>query len=273
MSEPTTPHTPHNWDAASTAYHENFADFAGLYVPEVIGFLEPTANDAVLEVAAGSGALTTQLAPRVASLLATDFSPKMLEILDARVRDAALENVRTRVMDGQALEVKDASFDRAVCNFGIMLFPDRAAGLSEMRRSLRPGGRGVVSAWSTPARFETFGAFMGAIAKALPDFPPPAGPPPIFSLADPQSFTEQMEAAGFSDVRVEHVSHDFQFASAEDLWRIFAIGAPPAQALFDRIGPENVELVHQALLENMKARFGDGPVRMSNVATVGIGHA
>jgi len=101
----------------------------------------------------------------------------MIEVLRERMEAVGATNVRFAVMDGQALELEDASFDAAASSFALMLFPDRARGLSELRRVLRPGGRAVVSGWAVPDKFEVFGLLLGAISAAFPDMPPPPALP------------------------------------------------------------------------------------------------
>ena len=94
-----------------------------------------------LDVAAGSGALSIPAARLGAQVVATDQSPAMLELLDKRARKDGL-SVDTRVMDGNALELDDNSFDMAGSQFGVMLFPDMPKGIREMARVVkarRPG--------------------------------------------------------------------------------------------------------------------------------------
>lgn len=213
------------------------------------------------------------LARRVKSVLATDFSPRMLEVLRERMQAAGITNVTVEQMDGQALSVEDASFDCAACSFALMLFPDRAKGFSELRRALRPTGRAMVSAWAGPDKFEAFELFLSALKAAFPDMPPPPVPPPVFSLANPADFKREMEDAGFCDVEVGHVSRDFEIAGFESAWKMFTVGAPPVQMLFDRVGPEGKERVRDALATVIEDRFGNGPIRITNVATVGCGAA
>ena len=50
-------------------------------------------------------------------------------------------------MDGQALPFPDASFDLVASQFTFMMYPDRAAGIREAFRVLRPGGALVFSTW------------------------------------------------------------------------------------------------------------------------------
>ncbi|MGD8281965.1 MAG: rRNA adenine N-6-methyltransferase family protein, partial [Gemmatimonadota bacterium] len=68
---PPSPHTPERWDAASRAYADRIASITGAFAREIVDRLALSEESDVLEVAAGSGALTEMLFPRVRSLLAT----------------------------------------------------------------------------------------------------------------------------------------------------------------------------------------------------------
>jgi ubiquinone/menaquinone biosynthesis C-methylase UbiE len=59
-----------------------------------------------------------------------------------------IANIKTCLMDGQALEFGDNTFDFAYSIFGLMFFPDRLKGFREMHRTLRPGGRAAVTSWA-----------------------------------------------------------------------------------------------------------------------------
>ena len=270
----SSPDTPESWGAASRGYAEEVAPLLmRAFVDPLIERLDVGENDRVLEVGAGSGALTEVLFPRVKSLVATDFAPRMIDVLRERLEALGATNVRCEIMDGQALECEESSFDAAACSFALMLFPNRRKGFSELCRVVRPAGRVAISGWAGPDKFEAFGLFLAALDAAFPDMPPPPTPPPVFSLADPTEFKFQMEAAGFRNVEVEFVARDLEVPDFEKMWSMLTVGAPPVQVLFDRIGPSGKERVREQLYEIIDKRFGAGPIKMTNVATVGSGSA
>lgn len=269
-----TPDTPESWGAASRGYAEEVAPFLmRAFADPLVERLNVGKNDRVLEIGAGSGALTEVLFPRVKSLVATDFAPRMIDVLRERLEALGATNVQCEVMDGQALELEDSSFDAAACSFALMLFPNRRKGFSELCRVVRPNGHVAISGWAGPDKFEAFGLFLAALDAAFPDMPPPPTPPPVFSLSDPIEFKHQMEAASFRNVEVEFVARDLEVPDFEQMWSMLTVGAPPVQVLFDRIGPSGKERVRDQLYEIIDKRYGGGPIKMTNVATLGSGSA
>lgn len=269
-----SPDTPESWGAASRGYADDVAPYMmRAFADPLFERLNVGEHDRVLEVGAGSGALTEVVFPRVKSLVATDFAPRMIDVLHERLEALGATNVVCEVMDGQALEFEESTFDAAACSFALMLFPDRAKGFSELCRVVRPQGRVAVSGWAGPDKFEAFGLFLTALQAAFPDLPPPSTPPPVFSLSDPAEFKLEMEAVGFRDVEVEYVARDLEVADFEKMWSMLTAGAPPVQMLFDRIGPSGKERVRDELHEVIDKRFAGGPIKMTNVATLGSGSA
>jgi ubiquinone/menaquinone biosynthesis C-methylase UbiE len=98
----------------------------------------------VLDVAAGTGDSTLMAARRVGPLgyvLAADVSASMLNVAAEAARKESLTNVETRVMDAENLALDADSFDAVISRIALMLFPNPAKALAEMRRVVKPGGR------------------------------------------------------------------------------------------------------------------------------------
>ena len=158
----------------------------------------------MLDVAAGTGALTLAAARTGAHVLATDFSPGMV----ARIAAANLPNVEASVMDGQALDLADGCFDAVFSIFGVIMVPGWRQGLSEMGRVTRAGGLGVVTTWQDGGA-ATF-LLLGQIRRKL--FPGRDGmtmPNAVKALSDPSDFARELITAGYQDPQIEHVTHDY----------------------------------------------------------------
>lgn len=269
MSEQPTGDTPEAWGAAAHGYATHAPRLMGPFAADFADLLDLNDRMHVIEVAAGAGALTTTLSNRAGSVLATDYAPGMIAVLKDRIAAENLSNVECRVMDGQSLDLEDASFDRAACSFGLMLFAQRAAGFGELFRVLKPGGRVMVSAWAGPDQMDAFTIFATALKQAFPDMPPPPKPPSIFSLANSDQFRAELADAGFADVQMSTVTKEMVVETADDAWEIATAGAPPIISLLARVGEQGRKKVRQALDEVVQAKWPKGPIRLVNTAIVG----
>jgi SAM-dependent methyltransferase len=175
----------------------------------------------VLDVAAGAGDQSLQAAERVGArghVLATDLSPRILERAAANARAAGLA-LETRAMDGERLDVPEASFDAVLSRVGLIYFPDRARALAGMKRALRPGGRIGAIVYSTPERNVFFSLPVGIIRRRAQLPPPEPGQPGPFSLGAPGVLEQALGDAGFHDVEVRAVPAPLHTPSAAECVR------------------------------------------------------
>jgi len=207
------PADPEFWSQSAKTYAAQSEPFTGLFAADALSLVEIGPGVRVLDVAAGTGAASALAAASGASVLATDFSPGMIAAVEAQ----KIPGVTARVMNGEALELDDASFDVTVSIFGVMLFPDWRAGLAEMARVTRAGGAGVIATWKHPFGAATSLLLAEMRAELFPDLPgmKPFGGMEV--LRDPARLTAEMEAAGFGDVRMVESSHDFKLKLTPDL--------------------------------------------------------
>jgi ubiquinone/menaquinone biosynthesis C-methylase UbiE len=193
-----------HWDTAAQHYEKTAHPFTARYAEAALARVTLTPDSRVLDVAAGTGALALLAARTGAQVLATDFSPGMV----ARIAATNLSNVETRVMDGQALALEDASFDAVFSIFGVIMFPDWRKGLAEMARVTRPGGYGVIATWREQGA-ATF-LLLGQIRRKL--FPEREGmtmSEAVKALSEPVDFARELVAAGYRDPQVECVTYDY----------------------------------------------------------------
>jgi len=162
----------------------------------------------VLDIAAGTGALSVPAARTGADVLGSDISPGMVARLAERLQP--FPNAEARVLDGAALELPDGSYDLTFSIFGTVVFTDWQAGLAEQARVLRTGGRGCVATWREPPGAGPFQVMAEAMRTAFPDVPPQSPPPGMVALSDPSRLADAMRASGFANIEVQEV---------EGLWR------------------------------------------------------
>jgi demethylmenaquinone methyltransferase/2-methoxy-6-polyprenyl-1,4-benzoquinol methylase len=169
----------------------------------------------VLDVACGSGDLAFELAKRVSpggSVTGADFSEQMLAI--ARTKQSGkLAGLDAEVVfeQGDALNLRydDDSFDAVTAGFGVRNFSDLAAGLTEMARVVRPGGKFVILEMSQPHKAPLSWFYKAWFDNVVPVIGKLGGedsaytylPNSVKRFAGPSELAAVLEAAGTRDVR------------------------------------------------------------------------
>ena len=115
---------------------------AGTGNPFSLGPIGP--GDHVVDVGSGAGTDSLIAARMVAPdgcVVGVDMTPRMLKKARAAAAETDLDNVEFRQGYGEALPVEDEWADVIISNGVLNLMPDKAVGLAEMARVLKPGGR------------------------------------------------------------------------------------------------------------------------------------
>jgi demethylmenaquinone methyltransferase/2-methoxy-6-polyprenyl-1,4-benzoquinol methylase len=172
---------------------------------DVIAAVDPQPGETVLDLAAGTGTSSQPFRDRGATVVPCDFSVGML-----RVGKQHLPHLPFTAGDGTRLPFADATFDAVTISFGLRNIVDPDAGLAELRRVTRPGGRLVVCEFSSPtwAPFRT--VYLEYLMKALPPIARAVSSSPdayvylaesIRAWPDQRGLAARIAAAGWGDVR------------------------------------------------------------------------
>lgn len=129
----------------------------------VVAMVAPKRGEAILDLAAGTGTSSEPFAQAGAQVVPCDFSMGMLS-----VGKAARPQLAFTAGDGLRLPFADHSFDAVTISFGLRNFADPRAGLAEMLRVTRPGGRLVVCEFSSPTWMPFRTVYFEYLMKALP---------------------------------------------------------------------------------------------------------
>jgi ubiquinone/menaquinone biosynthesis C-methylase UbiE len=222
---------------------------------------------ALLETAAGTGRVTSALAQVVgprATITATDLNPPML----ARAADLVrAPNIEWRQADAQALSFDDDSFEAVVCQFGVMFFPDKAAGFSEARRVLKPTGRFVFSVWDDLEANDMSKIVHETVASLFPNDPPLFIARVPFGYHDEGHIRGALTDAGFASVQIEKVALETPAGSVADAATGLCLGTPLRGELEAR-HPEGLQSIVEAVTEALAREFGQGAIVGKGLALV-----
>lgn len=233
LQQDTEQHSEHTapveaWDAIAALYDAHVAPGESELATAGLGLAGLKAGDTFLDVAAGTGGLSLPAARLGAKVLATDWSPKMIEHFNARARDEGLD-AEGRVMDCHALDIPDDSYDVTGSQFGVMLVPDQAQALREMVRVTRPGGRVLLIAYGDPSEFEALHVFISAVQAVVPEFEGPAEDEPMleFQVADPDVLRQRLIDAGLTNVTIDTTNQErITVRNGQQLWD-WTLGSNP----------------------------------------------
>lgn len=269
-SPPAPPGPPKNplgsaepWDLIAEAYAADMLPLFELFAADALELAGITPGAKVLDVATGPGTLALMAASRGAKVTAIDFSPAMIQQLQARVGRAGTP-VEVHTGDGQRLMFASDHFDRAFSMFGLMFFPDRGAGFRELHRVLAPGGRAVVGSWAPFTG--AFAQMLESLAAHMPG--PPAGSMP---LSDAQGFAVELAQAGFADVTVKPVTHKMTLPSAEAFWTTVQRSTAPVVLLRRKLGEAAWAPISAAVQADLERRLGKAAVEDEVTAYLGTG--
>jgi len=272
MNNLTPDQIPEKWGDIASAYGEAFETLTSQFADEVITQLSPGAGETVLDVAAGTGAFSIRAAKLGADVLATDFAKGMVEHIQQRIDKDMLHNIKTQVMDGQALTVEDASYDISVSIVGLIFFPDIDKGFAELKRVLKPGGRCAVVCWDNPEHFDMMKLLKQAITTAVPEFEMPTHTPVWARMVGEQALAEKFQQAGFSKIEVKTIDGLLTLDSVEDFWSVFISSSPPMISLFAALGEENTKRAGEVFVELATQSQQGGVVTLASKACVGVAY-
>ena len=215
-------------------------------------------DGSLLETAAGTGRVTRALARTIgpgARIVATDLNEPMIARGAEAVRDRA---VTWQQADAQQLPFDDASFDAVVCQFGVMFYPDKAAGHSQARRVLRSGGRYVFSVWDNLAANDVTRVAQEAMKTIFPDDTPDFMARVPFGYHDRDRIRSDLGPAAFASIEIETVTLPTTAPSASDAAIALCMGTPLRAEIERR--PGTLDDAVAAVTEALATEFGTGAI-------------
>lgn len=209
-----------NWNLAAQSYHDQWAsrDIGPFKsTAQVIAEAKIEPGDKVLDVACGTGALSFKVAQLLGpsgAIVGLDFSP------------AALRIARRLVPKGDFIEMDaenialHGEFDKIVCQYSLMFFPEPRNVLINIRKLIKLGGLLAVSVHGTPEAVPYFSTIMEPVLRYLPDIRT-LGAPSVHRFGKIEDLEKVIVEAGFSGVAIKKFVFEYEAGTFEKYWQDF----------------------------------------------------
>lgn len=258
------------WVINQTKHDRLLAPLTEALVQEAV----PAQGEHVLDVGAGCGDLSLQVAEAVGSggrVLGIDISKPMLALAkkryheEERVARAPIEWIEADAMT----HAFEPDFDLVISRFGVMFFADKARAFANLRRAVKPGGRFVFLTWRRRAEVEWMQAPLEWIEPALPMPELRDGEPGPFGLCDGEATRELLADAGFHEVVAEPLDRELLIGETVDEAFSLLLDTGPAAGAIREAEPPASEEAKRRLRENLeRVAMKDGRVELRGACFV-----
>lgn len=249
-----------NWNTVAPGYHNDWVSKGrGPFrsTTELVKAAEIKPTDWVLDVACGTGAVSMQvvrlLGPQ-GTLVGIDFSRGALGI--AKLSVPAGHFIE---MDAENIGLS-VKFDRIVCQYALMFFPEPARVLRRLWALLKNGGMLAVAVHGTPEGVPYFSTIMEPVLRHIPDIRP-EGTPTVHRFGNKTDLQGVIAGAGFSNILVKEFIFDYEAGTFEEYWSDYmSTTASSIRAMIESRGPSVVSAIKTEAEEKASKFAKDGRV-------------
>src|SRR5450432_1164574 len=268
MAERTYDNNNEAIEAWNTVLFDKFTRFRrvlvaglGVHGTRAMDRLALAPGASVVDIGCGFGDTTIELGRRVGPsgrAVGVDAAPRFIDQARVEAKAARAENVTFELADIEQ-EVTGGPYDHAYSRMGTMFFASPVIALRNIRRAITPGGRLVMAVWRKREANECWHTAELVVRELLGDPPKrddqvTCGPGP-FSMAGPDMVSDQITAAGYTDITFERSDADIEIGSTMDEAIMFALELGPAGEVVRLAGDaavqRNVE-IHAAMRETLQ---------------------
>jgi len=214
------------FDTVAAGYDHPALSFFPETAKRLIQHLNLNPSDNLLDVCTGTGCVALRAAENLShgKVTAIDLSSGMLQQAKNKAATQGISNITFQQMDLEQLTFEEAIFDIATSNFGLFFLEDMTHGLSNIARTVKPGGKVALTSFTG----EAFAPFSDIFIKHFEATGRTAPPLAWKRLATEELITEQFKAVGITDVEIHHEPLGYQMTSSQMWWDVVWHGPKPA---------------------------------------------
>ena len=209
------------WNEIAPRYHKRWASVnKGPFqsTKKLIELVKINKNNAVLDVACGTGVVTKQIQKKVGNLgyvVGVDTSTTAIKI-------AKKWNEKNKNLDFVNIDAENFSFskkfDIITCQYALFFFPNAQKALKNMKNSLKKSGKIGISVHGSKDNVPFFNSILDSVTKYIPDYVPP-GTPNLDRFGSKSALKAEVRKAGFSNIVVKEFIFNYSPGKFEDYWK------------------------------------------------------
>jgi len=220
-----------NWNTVAPKYHEDWAStYTGPFKStiELVKLAEINQNDMVLDLACGTGAVANEVIKLVHNNHKSNHINNGVALVGVDISRVALSIAKSSIyyrfpksffieMDSENLGFRNASFNKILCQFGLMFFPNAFHVLKQLNDLLIKGGKLVISVHGTSEGVPYFSCIMNSILKYIPDIRP-KGTPSVHTFGNPDDLYNALENASFHNLTIKKYTFLYEAGTFDEYW-------------------------------------------------------
>jgi len=232
-----------NWNTVASQYHSNWANSdVGPFksTKELVKAVEIKPDDSVLDVACGTGVVSKEISHLLGNsgtLVGVDISQVALGIAKKSIQ---IRNVDFIEMDAENLGFH-VNFDKMVCQYGLMFFPDVHKVLKSINDIMKKDGKIAIAVHGTQVGVPYFSCIMNSILHYIPDIRV-KGTPTVHRFGNPEDLQKEITAAGFSDIKIKKFTFAYNTGNFEEYWTDYMNST--ANSIWPKIKTKGTEIVN-----------------------------
>jgi SAM-dependent methyltransferase len=211
------------FNVAAEAYDRFMGVYSSQLSPQLVDLAGVRAGQRALDVGCGPGALTHELVTRLGADAVAALDPSPPFVAAARER---FPGVDVREASAEELPFAAGTFDAALAQLVVHFMADPAAGLAEMARVTRAGGVVAACIWDHGGGQGPLSTFWQAARELDADATDESKLPG----ARDGHLAELFTRAGLGDVEQTTITARRRYATFDDWWEPYLLGAGPAGA-------------------------------------------